>query len=409
MANKVPDFTPAWLSFPSSNDGNTNASNKNVWSRGNSPLSAALVTSSAGKQNNGIKPLDFGKANDTGTSNHLSKKPVRNSNDNEDDNNFVSSKFYTSYKGSANGKRESHHTTTTKTVGFDTVEDFPKLSVAKVKDQPRESNNFLPHPTSSSVWSTSSNLPKTVKPAAKTIIEANELTQPLPYPVTRTSGSPSIGASYKDVAASTVVVSGKSVRRSRIIKSEASSSKHTEKNFKFNNNKNMEPKLQNVQKPRPALNKSDFFEAVRSENSNMPRNKQSLGRKVDSGNENYLSQKIEVNNHKRQDASLDGLPNESDRALHPCREISISLEGEQRLLRAMGWHDESDDDSFTPITEDEKKEFLSRQMQHQLSGLSNLSLTKTTKNLRQTTRSNAVSCSSDSSITSSESSDNEDF
>ncbi|EDV22508.1 uncharacterized protein TRIADDRAFT_58802 [Trichoplax adhaerens] len=325
MANKVPDFTPAWLSFPSSNDGNTNASNKNVWSRGNSPLSAALVTSSAGKQNNGIKPLDFGKANDTGTSNHLSKKPVRNSNDNEDDNNFVSSKFYTSYKGSANGKRES------------------------------------------------------------------------------------IGASYKDVAASTVVVSGKSVRRSRIIKSEASSSKHTEKNFKFNNNKNMEPKLQNVQKPRPALNKSDFFEAVRSENSNMPRNKQSLGRKVDSGNENYLSQKIEVNNHKRQDASLDGLANESDRALHPCREISISLEGEQRLLRAMGWHDESDDDSFTPITEDEKKEFLSRQMQYQLSGLSNLSLTKTTKNLRQTTRSNAVSCSSDSSITSSESSDNEDF
>ena len=28
----------------------------------------------------------------------------------------------------------------------------------------------------------------------------------------------------------------------------------------------------------------------------------------------------------------------------------------------MGWNDESDDDSFVPITEDEKKEFLSRQM-----------------------------------------------
>ena len=35
----------------------------------------------------------------------------------------------------------------------------------------------------------------------------------------------------------------------------------------------MEPKLQNIQKPRSTLNKSHFFEAVRSENNNLPRPK----------------------------------------------------------------------------------------------------------------------------------------
>lgn len=57
-------------------------------------------------------------------------------------------------------------------------------------------------------------------------------------------------------------------------------------NFKYANNK-IEPKLQNIQKPRPTSNKSHFFEAVRSENSIHSRNKLQIGKRSHSSNENY--------------------------------------------------------------------------------------------------------------------------
>ena len=57
----------------------------------------------------------------------------------------------------------------------------------------------------------------------------------------------------------------------------------------------MEPKLQNIQKPRSTLNKSHFFEAVRSENNNLPRNKVQIGKRNDSSNEDYRNQTYDKN------------------------------------------------------------------------------------------------------------------